>query len=111
MDTRCVVAIVERGKAEKIIKAAKAVGASGVTTFYGRGTSDPEAKKFLNVHIEPSKEIILILTEEKQLKKIMKAMIEEGRLKDPGVGIIFSVKIDHLIGLQHRKNSKDLKMS
>ena len=32
----------------------------------------------------------------------MKAMVEAGKLKEPGTGIIFSVKISDLIGLKHR---------
>ncbi|NLX62271.1 MAG: P-II family nitrogen regulator [Tissierellia bacterium] len=101
---RCIVAIVERGKADKVVNAAKKAGASGATIFYARGTGQTEAKKFFNLHIESSKEIIIILTEVSKKEEIMKAMVEAGRLKEPGTGIVFSVKVSDLIGLKHRND-------
>ncbi len=102
LDIRCIVAIVERGKADKIVNAAKKAGATGATILYGRGTGLTEAKRFLNMHIESSKEIIFVLSEDSKKSRIMDAMVDRGRLKDPGTGIIFSVKISDLIGLHHR---------
>ena len=107
LEVKCIVAIVERGKADKVVKEAKKAGAKGATIFYGRGTGESEVKKFLNMHIEASKEIILILTEVEKSKQIMKAMIEAGRLKDPGTGIIFTISISDLVGLHHRDQFED----
>ena len=47
LDIRCIVAIVERGKADKVVNAAKKAGATGATIFYARGTGTTEAKNFL----------------------------------------------------------------
>lgn len=107
LDIKCIVAIVERGKAEKIVKAAKESGSSGATIFYGRGTGESEVKKFLNVHIEASKEIILILTEREKKKDILEAMVKAGDLKKPGTGIIFTLPVKDLIGLHHREEFED----
>lgn len=103
LDIKCIVAIVERGTADKVVDAAKKVGAKGATIFYGRGTGETEAKRFLKIHVESSKEIIVILAEEEKYKGIMEAMVEAGRLKEPGTGIIFTVNIYDLIGLHHRR--------
>lgn len=103
-DTKCVVVIVERGKAEKIVKAAKKAGASGATIFYGRGTGDTEVKKFLKVNIESSKEVILVITEKDASEVIIQAMVEAGNLSKPGKGILFTIPINNLIGLRHREN-------
>ncbi len=107
LDIKCIVAIVERGKAEKIVKAAKESGSSGATIFYGRGTGESEVKKFLNVHIEASKEIILILTEREKKKDILEAMVKAGDIKKPGTGIIFTLPVKDLIGLHHREEFED----
>lgn len=104
---KCILAIVERGKADRVVKAAKEKGASGATIFYGRGTGETEVKKFLNMHIEASKEIILILSGEDKLKPIMDAMVEAGKLKEPGTGVIFTLPISNLVGLRHRSNFED----
>ncbi len=107
-EIKLIVAIVERGKAEKVVESAKSAGASGATILYGRGTGESEVKKFLKVNIEASKEIILIISEIDKLKDIMVAMVETGRLKEPGTGIIFTLSIDNLIGLHHRDVLKEL---
>lgn len=106
-DVKCIVAIVERGKADKIVEKAKVAGATGASIFYGRGTGETEAKRFLNVHIESSKEMILILSSKDEYKKIMEAIVEAGNLKKPGTGIIFSVPVTDLIGLHHREEFED----
>ncbi len=102
-DKLCIVAIVERGKADKIVNKAKEVGAKGATILYGRGTGESEIQKFLNIHIEASKEVILILCENENCKKIFDKVIEVGELKKPGIGIIFTVPIQNLVGLHHRE--------
>jgi nitrogen regulatory protein PII len=107
IEIRCIIAVVERGKAEKVVDAAKSAGANGATIFYGRGTGESEVKKFLNMHVEASKEIILILTEIDKYKNIMNAMVEAGQLKKPGTGIIFTVPVTNLIGLHHREEFEE----
>lgn len=102
-DTKCVVTIVERGKADKIVKAAKKAGASGATIFYGRGTGDTEVQKFLKVNIESSKEIILVITEKEESEQIIRAMVEAGNLFKPGKGVLFTIPINNLMGLKHRE--------
>lgn len=104
---KCIVAIVERGKADKIVNKAKKVGAKGATILYGRGTGQSEALKFFNIHIEASKEIIIILSEKDNCKLIYDTIIEVGRLKEPGTGIIFTVPISNLVGLHHREQFEE----
>lgn len=103
-DVKCIVTIVERGKADKLVEKAKAAGATGATIMYGRGTGETEAKRFLNIHIDSSKEIILILAEKSKHKEIMDAIVNAGDIKDAGTGIIFSIPVTNLIGLHHRED-------
>lgn len=107
LDVKCIVAIVERGRADKVVNAAKKAGAKGATIFYGRGTGETEAKRFLNFHIESTKEIILIIAETDKYKKIMDAMVNAGDLKKPGTGITFALDVSDLIGLRHRKEFEE----
>ncbi len=103
-EVMAIVAIVERGRADYVVKRAKKAGAQGATILYGRGTGESEVKKFLNVHIESSKEIILILTEKEKCRQIFEEIVEAGKLKEPGTGIIFTFPISNLVGLHHREN-------
>ena len=104
MQFTAIFVVVERGKAEDIVEEAKEVGASGATIFYGRGTGEKEFKKFFNLHIESSKEVIFILTEEEKKEPIIKALVKAGKLDDPGTGILFTVPVMDIIGLHHRKD-------
>ncbi|SHI17077.1 P-II family nitrogen regulator [Sporanaerobacter acetigenes] len=99
----CIIAIVERGKADRIVDKAKKVGAKGATILYGRGTGESEINKFLNIHIEASKEVILVLHEEETYRPVFDTIVEAGRLNDPGTGIIFTIPVSNLVGLHHRE--------
>ncbi len=105
-DSLAIVAIVERGKADHVVERAKKAGAHGATILYGRGTGEKEAKKFLNIHIESSKEVIIILTEKENCEPIFNEMINAGKLNEPGTGIIFTFKVSNLVGLHHRESFK-----
>lgn len=106
MDFVAVFVVVERGKAEQIVDEAKKVGAFGATIFYGRGTGEKESKKFFNLQVESSKEIIFILTPKQDKQPIIDALVRAGKLDDPGTGILFTVPIGDLIGLHHREGIK-----
>ncbi len=103
-DMLAIVAIVERGKADYVVNRAKRVGAQGATILYGRGTGESEVKKFLNIQIESSKEVIIILSEKEKGKQIFDEIVEAGKLKKPGTGIIFTFPVSNLVGLHHREN-------
>lgn len=104
MDSLCIIAVVERGKADKIVDNAKSVGARGATVFYGRGTGESEVKRFLNIHIESSKEIIMVLSDDEKYKVIFDAMIEAGKLNEPGKGIIFTIPILNIAGINNNSD-------
>jgi len=98
-----IVAIVERGKADFIVDRAKARGAGGATILFGRGTGQDEFKKlFHHLHVEASKEIIIILSPESRVQPILEAIIEAGKLKEPGKGIAFTIPVSELVGLDYR---------
>lgn len=103
MDFVAIFVVVERGKADYIVDEAKKAGAFGATIFYGRGTGEKEFKKFFNLNVESSKEIIFILTPQKDKGPIIDALVKAGKLDDPGTGILFTVPVGDLLGLHHRE--------
>lgn len=105
-DVKCIVGIVERGKADIVVDGAKKAGAVGATIFFGRGTGESEAKKFFNISVEAAKEVIIILAEESKKEAIVHAMTEAGELNRAGAGIIFTFDIESLEGFDHRKHKK-----
>ena len=94
-----IVTIVNQGYAEKVMTEAKKSGATGGTTINGRGLGDGKAIKFLNISIEPEKDIVLILVPTDKKNSIMGSILNNCGLKTPGAGICFSLPVDHVVGL------------
>jgi nitrogen regulatory protein PII len=103
-DVVAIVTIIERGKGDKVVDVSKKAGATGATVFYGRGTGELEAKQLFNIHVESTKEVVLILTEKSKEQAIKDAIVEANNLKKPGTGVIFTFPISSIIGLHHRDN-------
>ena len=94
-----IVTIVNQGYAEKVMTEAKKSGATGGTTINGRGLGDGKAIKFLNISIEPEKDIVLILVPTDKKNSIMGSILNNCGLKTPGAGICFSLPVDYVVGL------------
>ena len=60
-----------------------------------------EAEKFYGIVITPEKEIIMIIVEQEIKEKILHAIYEEAGLASPGQGIIFSLPISHVVGINN----------
>ena len=98
--------VVERGKADGLVDAARKAGASGATILYGRGTATHELLSLFNIQVNALKEIILILADKEHRSDILKAVVDKGRLEDPGTGIAFTVPVDEVVGLAYRTKEK-----
>ena len=94
-----IITIVNEGFAEKVMTEAKKAGATGGTTIHGRGLATEHTVKFLNISIEPEKDIVLILVPTENKVDIMNKIVENCGLKTPGAGICFSLPVDYSIGL------------
>jgi len=97
-----IVTIVPKGQAEKILRASKEVGAEGGTILYGRGVGVHETRSILGIPIEPEKEIVLTVIPHSLRDRTVDAILEAGRLDEPGNGIIFALGIDRLAGICQR---------
>ena len=88
-DVSLITCVVQRGKADDIIKAAQEVGAQGATAFYARGGGIRERLGVLGLAIEVEKEIINILVANDQIDRIFEKMFIAGQLDTPGMGIMW----------------------
>lgn len=100
-----IVTIVNQGYSEKVMTEAKKAGATGGTTLNGRGLESEKAIKFLNLSIEPEKDIVLILVPTEKKNNIMNEIVNNCGLKTPGAGICFSLPVDHVVGLNKEINN------
>lgn len=94
-----IITITNEGYGENVMTAAKSSGATGGTIINGRGLETEKIIKFLGITVEPEKDIVLILTDEKKKIEIMNSIVEKCGLKTPGAGICFSIPVDNAIGL------------
>ncbi|CAN5721861.1 hypothetical protein BH23DEI1_BH23DEI1_08190 [soil metagenome] len=97
--TQLIVTIVSQGHASRIVEAAKSAGARGGTIVRGRGSGVHESSRFLGVAIEPEKELVLVLIARSLTDTVMDAIVEAGRLKEPGRGISFVLDVPRVEGI------------
>ncbi|MCL1895112.1 MAG: P-II family nitrogen regulator [Clostridiales bacterium] len=97
---RLIITIISRGFADNVIDAAKAAGARGSTIFYARGSGIHDPEKFMNIPIEPEKEIVLTLVGKSAAKGVTMAIMEEAGLDQEGRGICFAMPVTDVAGIK-----------
>ena len=97
--TKMIMAIVQRGRADKAVRAAIRAGAQAATVFFGRGLGIRERLGLLGLAIQPEKEIVVIVVDERYVDRIIEAMVKGSRLDQPGVGFLFVTGVDRVVGL------------
>jgi nitrogen regulatory protein P-II 1 len=93
-DGTLITCIVEKGKADTIVKAAREAGAQGATVFYARGSGIRERLGILGVAVEVEKEIINIVVSKDQADFVVERMYLAGQLDTPGKGFIYTTPLD-----------------
>lgn len=91
--------IVDKGKAEDVIEAARKAGSKGGTIINARGAGLHETSKLFSMDIEPEKEIVLILTETETTDGILSAIREGLHIEEPGKGLVFVQNVNQTYGL------------
>lgn len=99
VEHQAIFAIVDNHKGHIVVEAAQEAGARGATIIHGRGSGIHEKSTFFSFHIEPEKEIVLILVEKNQRDTIIDAIKEELDIEKPGAGIIFTMDVSNASGL------------
>lgn len=93
-DVSMITCVVQRGKADEIIKAAQEVGAQGATIYYARGGGIRERLGLLGIAIEVEKEVINILVANDQIDRVFEKMYIAGNLDTPGMGIMYVTPLE-----------------
>ncbi|MCO5069246.1 MAG: P-II family nitrogen regulator [Kiritimatiellae bacterium] len=96
---KLILAIVQRGRADDLVKAAIRAGAPAATVWHGRGQGIRERLGLLGLAIQPEKEVVLTVVEEWLLDAVVAAMVKEGKLDQPGIGIIFVLPVERAVGM------------
>lgn len=99
VDYQAIYVVVDRHQGDKVIKIAQDNGANGATVMHGRGAGVMKESIFMNMTIEPEKDIILMLVGKDRVEKIKKAIYEGMNFKDSSTGIIFTIPVSDVRGL------------
>lgn len=101
MRLKLIVALVSDDKADVVVEAARAAGATGdtiITSVRGEGLK-PE-KTFFGLDLAAKRDVILFLVVETRAREILERIRDAGDLdSEPGAGIAFQVPIEDAVGL------------
>lgn len=100
------VAIVNSEIEERAIEVARQTGAGGVTIVPARGMGDPERKTFLGLTYQGNQTILIYVLEKKLALQILKALNRELKLNTDSRGIVFTLPLEHLAGIDLRQLHK-----
>jgi len=93
-DVYLITCIVQRGRAQDVLKAAQAAGAQGATIHYGHGHGVHELLGVLSVAIDTEKEVLNILVPSDLSDVVFEKMSIAGHLDTPGMGMIYSTRVE-----------------
>lgn len=93
-DLALITCIVQKGQADRIVKASREAGAQGATVYYARGTGVRERLGVLGIAVEADKEVINIVVARDQVDRIVEVMYLEGRLDTPGMGFLYVTPLE-----------------
>jgi len=96
---KIIITIVNKGKAEDVIDAAKAAGSKGGTIINARGSGIHETSKVFHMDIEPEKEMVYILSKADVTETIVSSIREKLEIDKPGNGLVFIQDINNVYGV------------
>ncbi|MCG8551087.1 MAG: P-II family nitrogen regulator [Desulfobacterales bacterium] len=100
MRFKLILSLVKPDITDKVVDAAKEVGATGATIIPARGTGIHEAKTFFGLTLEAQTDIIMFLVEEHIVPRVLDGVKKAGKFHKPGTGIAFVLPVDQAVGLE-----------
>jgi nitrogen regulatory protein PII len=102
-----ILTIVNRGYAELVMDAAREAGARGGTVIYARGTGIHATEKFMNIDIQPEKEIVMTIVSKTAVRRITHDILEASGLRTKARGISFTLPVTDLVGFAEDDSEGD----
>jgi len=93
-DVSLITCIVQRGMADKIVRAAQEAGAQGATVFFARGEGVRERLGIFGLAVEVEKEVINSIVATDQVDRVFERMFLAGQLDTPGMGFIYVTPLE-----------------
>jgi len=93
-DVSLITAIVQRGKADKVVEAAQEVGAQGASIHYSHGRGVRERLGILGLVVEAEKETIQIIVSSDQANRVFESIYRAGDFDIPGMGFMWVTPVE-----------------
>lgn len=100
MSSEAIVCIIERGKANEVVKQAVEAGAGGATIFFARGAGESTFSFFHTLSVDTCKEVIIVLVRADIRDKVVEAMSNAAHIDEKGRGLIFTAPISEIRGIE-----------
>ncbi|MEE8188499.1 MAG: P-II family nitrogen regulator [Kiloniellales bacterium] len=102
MKLKLIMAMVEVGRTDAVMEAARAGGATGATVITSvRGEGLKPEKTFLGLELTGARDLLLFLVAAPRAREILEAIAKAGCFdEEPGSGIAFQVEIEDAVGLK-----------
>lgn len=94
-----IMAIIDQGFSEEVMEAARPVGATGGSVFHSRRIGSEEAARCWGIRVQQEREIVIILANKSDKRAIMQAIHEKCGMKSEAHGVVFSLPVDGVAGL------------
>jgi nitrogen regulatory protein PII len=98
-----IISIINQGYTDDFMNAAREAGATGGTVISARGQAHSGTVKFFGISVQAEKEVIIILSSREKKTGIMRAVSEAFGINSKAEGIVFSVPVDSITGLDLEK--------
>lgn len=94
-----VISIVSAGYSDMVMRAALKEGCSGGTVIKGRSVGS-RGTIFMDISLEPEKDMVLNIVKSDIKKKVMERITKECGVKTDAHGVVISLPLDNVTGLQ-----------
>jgi len=97
---KLITCVVDRGKADKIVKEILKMNVSGATIFYARGTGVRQKLGFFRrAFINPEKEVFMTVVPAERVDEVFDRIVSLAQLDKPGHGLAFIHDVGRTAGL------------
>lgn len=104
MHFKLIIALVEDGKTDPVLDAAREAGATGATVInHARGEGIEKSKTFFGLSLETQRDMVILLVEEHMSRKILEHIAQVAEFDStPGSGIAFQIDVEDAVGVAHQ---------
>ncbi|MDO5300674.1 MAG: transposase [Clostridia bacterium] len=95
-----IVAVVNQGFSEDVMAAARPAGAAGGTVFHSRRVGSEESVQLWGISVQQEKEAVMILSRKEEKLAIMQAICEKCGMDSDAQGIVLSIPVDSVVGIE-----------